>query len=223
MNITKNEVLTNGVKALEEMMGMVNQAPVLNIDTLNPEETVIVIVDMVKGFAIEGILSSPRINKLIEPIVKLTKKCKAMGIKVIAFADSHSKDSLELRFRPEHCLENSIESELVDEIKELGVDRVFYKNSTNGFITDEYLEWIKTSGSKFKNFIIVGVCSDICISQYALTKKAYFNERNMDYRVIVSMDSIDTYDLGAHNADLMNLFSIYQLIDNGIEVVKIVE
>ncbi|QUH21935.1 cysteine hydrolase family protein [Alkaliphilus sp. B6464] len=223
MSINRNEVLTKGIKALEGMIDVVNVAPALDIAQLNPEETVLSIVDMVKGFTTEGILSSPRAKELIDPIKRLLEKSKSRGFTVVAFLDSHTKESMELKFRPEHCLQGTEESELVDEMKNLGIDLVFPKNSTNGFITDEYLNWIKTSGSKFKNFIIVGVCSDICISQYALTKKSYFNERDMNSRVIVPMNYTDTYDLGVHNADLMNLFSFYQLIDNGIEVVKTIE
>ncbi|OPZ83964.1 MAG: hypothetical protein BWY74_04327 [Firmicutes bacterium ADurb.Bin419] len=44
--------------------------------------------------------------------------------------------------------------------------------------------------------------------------------KNQKYRVIVPVNAVDTYDLGAHNGDLVNVMALYNMIINGIEVVK---
>lgn len=219
----KRVFLENSKKILEEMIGIVDKVDSIDLNSLCSEETVFCIVDMVNGFAKEGILSSPRINNLIEPIKKLMEKCKEKNIKVIAFADSHPKDSIELKFRPKHCVKGTVESEIIEELTSLGIDKVFEKNSTNGFVTEEYMSWIEDEGQKYNNFIVVGDCTDICVSQYVITQKGYFNERNMDKRIIVPINAVDTYDLGVHNAEFLNLISYYQMIDNGIEVVKSID
>lgn len=216
-----NKIISKINKSTEIINQMVdiinNSAAEIDYDSFNSSETLLVIVDMVKGFAVEGALSSERINKLIEPVLKIFKEAKQRGYKIIAFRDKHTVDSVELLFRVEHCTTN-FESDLIDGLE--NIDICFDKNSTNGFITEEHLNWMKLNGEKYKNIIIVGDCTDICISQYALTLKAYFNERNIDNRIIIPIDNIDTYDYGVHNGDLLNIFSLYQFIDNGIEVVK---
>ncbi|WP_425447875.1 cysteine hydrolase family protein [Dethiothermospora halolimnae] len=224
MRLNKESLLTNGVKSLEGMLDMIDKAPKLNIDNLDSNKTILIIIDMVNGFAKKGILSSPRVNDLISPITKLQNKCIMKDIYTLAFIDNHTKDSIELKFRPKHCIEDTDESKLVKEIEELGVDKVIKKNSTNGFVNEAFIDWKDALENKdFDNFIIVGDCTDICISQFALTLKAYFNERNLDKRVIVPINAVDTYDLDIHNGDLMNLISLYQFIDNGIEVVKSID
>lgn len=40
----------------------------------------------------------------------------------------------------------------------------------------------------------------------------------MDKRIIVPMNAVETFDLGAHNGDLMNLFALYNMHTCGIEV-----
>lgn len=68
-------------------------------------------------------------------------------------------------------------------------------------------------------FIVTGVCTNICIEQFALTLKTYFNKQNVKSRVIVPINTVETYDLDIHNGDLMNVMALYNMIVNGIEVV----
>lgn len=72
-------------------------------------------------------------------------------------------------------------------------------------------------------FIITGVCTDICVHQFSLTLKTYFNKQNKESRVIVPVNTVETYDLGMHNGDLMNIMALYSMTVNGIEVVAGVE
>ncbi|WP_066501710.1 isochorismatase family cysteine hydrolase [Abyssisolibacter fermentans] len=201
---------------IEEKSKMKN----IDITSLHYNKTVLIIVDMVKGFSDYGLLSSPRVKKLVPSIVSLQRKCKESSIYTIAFVDNHTEQSIELKFRPKHCIKGTREDELVNEIKEVGIDKIISKNSTNGFVAKEFLNWLEENEDRYDNFIVVGVCTDICISQFVLTLKAYFNENNMDKRVIVPIDYVDTYDFGIHSGDIMNLISIYQMLDNGIEVIK---
>ena len=179
---------------------------------------------MVNGFAKEGMLSSPRINNLIPEIVKIAKICNDLGIKIINFADTHTENSVEFESYPAHCLKNTNECEIIDELKALYSDdsRVFEKNSTNGFLEPDFINYLEDYGS-VKNFIIVGDCTDICIQQLALSIKAFFNRFNLASQVIVPINAVDTYDLGDHNGDLMNLMALYNMSINGIKLVKNIE
>ena len=47
--------------------------------------------------------------------------------------------------------------------------------------------------------------------------------QNKNYRVIVPINAVDTYDLGIHNGDLVNIMALYNMIINGVEVVRNIE
>lgn len=207
-------------KALMEICEIINNVSKINLDDLVPEDTILIIVDMVKGFAIKGALSSPRIGDLIGPMTSFVLKAKEAGISTMAFKDCHTKSSKEFDTFPEHCLDGTLESEIVEEIDKLGIDIVIPKNSTNGFVAKDFEEVKEEILSKYKNFIIVGDCTDICIMQFAQTLKAYFNEYDFEKRVIVPTTLVDTFEFDMHNATLMNIMSLYLMKSMGIEVVK---
>lgn len=47
--------------------------------------------------------------------------------------------------------------------------------------------------------------------------------QNKKARVIVPVNTVETYDLGLHDGDLMNIMALYNMMINGIEVVAGVE
>lgn len=207
---------------LEEMKKFLEERPDLDIKELNSKETVLVIVDMINGFCKEGNLSSPRIKALIPETERILRLCKENEIKAIAFADSHSEDSPEFSSYPSHCVRGTWESEVVDELKEVAELKIINKNSTNGFLEDEFQDWLKNN-PQIKNFIIVGDCTDICVEQFANTLKAYFNMKNIKARVIVPISAVETYDLGYHYAELLNIVALMIMAGNGVEIVKTVK
>ena len=90
--------------------------PSLALSTLDSESTALFVVDMVEGFARQGAMASPRVEALIAPIAALAGRCEAAGIPVVAFADTHAPDSLELQAYPPHCLRGTEEARLCPEI-----------------------------------------------------------------------------------------------------------
>lgn len=223
MRITnKEDFLKKGTKAIEEIFNMLTKLPVLNIGALKPKNTVLVIVDMINGFVREGALKSPRAEALIPDIVKLSKACSELGINKIAFADNHTSSSPEFESYPAHCMTGTSEAEVVNEIKEIGGYKLIPKNSTNGFLEEEFQQWLEQN-TQVDTFIVAGVCTDICVQQFAITLKAFFNMRNKKGRVIVPLNAVDTYDLAVHNGDFMNVMSLYSMIGSGIEAVKEIE
>lgn len=175
---------------------------------------IIFIVDMVNGFAKKGNLFSPNINSLIKPIKNLLTKVISSETKVIAFNDAHNEHSPEFHTYPHHCLENTVESQLVDELQSNNI-KIIKKNSTNGFFAFDFkpnLQW--------DNIIIVGCCTDICVYQFALSCKTWFNQHNKEVNVIVPMAMTHTYDEKEHPANILNQYAWYSMIKNGISVVN---
>lgn len=212
----------DSIAALAEILDVLQSKPALNIRELKPENTVLVIVDVVKGFCVKGNLFSPRIKALVSEVERVMRLCKEHGIQVICFADSHPKNSPEYKTYPEHCGVGTEESELVDELKAIGGYRLFLKNSTSGFLEKEFQEWLEAN-AQITNMIVVGDCTDICVEQFASTAKAYYNMKNVGARIIVPMDTVETFDLGAHNARLMNTVAFMIMAGNGVELVQTVQ
>jgi len=218
----KENFLKKCSKTLEEILDMVGNLPKLKLNELKAKKTALIIVDMVNGFAREGALKSSRVEALIPEIIKLSKAFSEQGMSKIAFADCHTDESPEFSFYPEHCKWNTSESEIVDEIKSIGGYLLINKNSTNGFIEKEFQNWL-INNVKIENFIVTGDCTDICVQQFAITLKTWFNMQNRKVRVIIPANAVDTYDFGMHNAELMNAVALYNMHSNGIELVSSIE
>ena len=150
------------------------------------------------------------------------KKFKEKDMTVIAFADAHKPDSIELTNFPEHCIAGTYESEVVEELQSIGGYTLFPKNSVNGFLEDAFLEWYGRH-DRIKNWIVTGDCTDICILNFALTLKNDRNRRNKESRVIVPLSMVETYDGEGHNAEFMNLSAAAIMLNQGIEIVKNIE
>jgi nicotinamidase-related amidase len=221
-HLEKKAFIDKSIKTLESIVDILENLPSFKLATLKSEDTALVIVDMVNGFAREGALKSDRIEGLIPNIVELIKLSQKRNIVNIAFLDSHTENCPEFENYPDHCMRGTSESELVDEIKGAGDYVLINKNSTNGFLEEEFKKWLE-GNKNITNFILCGDCTDICILQFASTLKAYFNIQDRKSNIIVPMDVVETYDLDVHDADLMNLFSLYNMIGNGIKVVKTIE
>jgi len=216
---SKNDFIRKSANTLEEILDLLEKLPVVNLEDLSAKQTVFVIVDMINGFAREGALASPRVEALISEIAGLSKKCDEYKISKLAFADCHTEVSPEFEAYPVHCMAGSSEGEIVDEIKEIGGYNLIPKNSTNGFLEEEFKKWL-SENPEINTFIVTGDCTDICVQQFAITLKTWFNMINRKVRVIVPLNAVETYDLGAHEAELMNVMALYNMIINGVEVVK---
>ena len=206
-------------KLLKELNNLKNNLLELNtenISNLNLSKTILFIVDMNNGFAKEGLLYSPRVENLIKPIENFSKHICSDLNRIIAFTDSHDENSIELLNYPTHCLKNSVESDIVDEIKDIKNLEIIQKNSTNGFFVLNDIDF-----DDIDNIIIVGDCTDICIYQLSITLKSYFNQNNINKNIIVPMNLVDTYNIdNVHNAELLNIVFLNSMIQNGINVVK---
>ncbi len=218
MDLTLFNDLAKALTTLKTIGEELSQLPVLPLKDLDPEKTVLLHIDIVDGFLHTGALSSPRAASILPYVVDLNERLADFS--KIFILDEHPDDAVEFRAYPPHCVAGSGESELVDDLKVFAENAyIFKKNSTNllhapGFLDllDEHPEW--------ETFLIVGVVTDICVLQGALTLKTYFDQLQQKKRLVVLTKGVDTYDLPAamHDATLMNLFTLYNLQMNGIEL-----
>lgn len=218
----KNDFLKRSTHSLGEIYEMISNAPVLDLESLHSRKTALVIVDMINGFVREGALQSLRVEGIIPQITELMKKCEEKGIVKLAFADCHGEESPEFDAYPAHCMRGSTEGEIVEEIQGMGGYTLITKNSTNGFLEEEFRVWLNENEG-INTFIVTGDCTDICVQQFAITLKTWFNMNNEKSRIIIPVNAVETYDLGTHNGDLVNVMALYNMIINGVEVVRSVD
>lgn len=221
-DIVKEDFLKNSAQTMMDIVESIAALPSYKLSDLRSEDSVLIVVDMVNGFAREGALKSSRIEDLIPAVSRTCRACSEKKIKIVMFSDCHTGESTELESYPPHCMEGTSENELVSELKDIKGYTLINKNSTNGFLENEFQQWIKDN-SGITNFIITGDCTDICVLQFSETLKAYFNTHDMKSNIIVPIDCVDTFDGGLHDADIMNVFSVFSMMGNGIKVVKTIE
>lgn len=192
----------------------------IELSEFDKDKTVLIVIDMVNGFVYSGPLSSPRVAGIVKNIARLNEKTK--GFKKVFFMDSHEENSMEFGSFPMHCIRGSHEAELIPELKNYfseGPDTLYiHKNSTNGFSSKVFKEWLEKNMDEVDNYIITGCVTDICVLQFALSLKAYFNEINKSKKIVVPKDCVETYDGGSHDGNIMNLFALYNMHTSGIEI-----
>lgn len=176
------------------------------------------IVDMINGFVKEGPLADPAICSIIKPIEQIIKDFKQKNYPIVAFCDSHQVDSKEFDAFLPHCIEGTKQSELIDEYLPYQKDMVtIKKNSTNGFVAPAFIEWFKNQPI-YKQYIIVGCVSDICVLQLASSMIAYVHEHNLDSKVIISKDTSETYQIENHPRESFNYMAYTLLEQLGVTV-----
>jgi len=199
-----------------------------------PEHVGVVSVDVIKGFCTIGPLSSPRINNIVQPIARLFEQAWAQGIRDIALPhDNHPADAIEFAQYAPHCIRGTEEAETVDAFKALPFFpqlTIIDKNSIDVGVNTEFNKWL-AARPHINTWIVVGDCTDICTYQLATHLRTTANEnQRAGIRVIVPLNTVDTYDLpvdvalriGAtpHDAEILHLTFLYSMRLNGIEIVS---
>ncbi len=181
----------------------------LLIKNLKIYEEVLIVVDMVNGFAREGMLASPLVDAIVPNVVEYVEEAKKENRLIIFIKDTHDKDSVEFRrFGDEpHCLRGTREAQLVDELVPYEEETIsFEKNSTSfmfgknpnfkyGFI--EMLDGLEN----LKKVQVCGCCTDICDTNGVLPMMNYFDENNRRVDVELLEDAMATFDAPWHNSE----------------------
>lgn len=177
----------------------------------------VLVVDMVNGFIKEGALSDLSILHIVDPIKDILSTVKDH----LFICDSHDLNAKEFNAYPIHCVKETNESEVIDELLPYAKRRIT-KNSTNTFVAPAFQELLPELLEHHRDFMIVGCCSDICVLQLALSLNTYFNEKNLEeHRVIVPYEMIETYHNEGHNQETYNEFACRLMVSNGVHVAKV--
>jgi len=198
-----------------------------------PEHTAIISVDVINGFCTIGPLASPRVEAIVKPIARLFTRAWDLGVRHIVLSqDTHEPDAVEFDAWPRHCVRGTPEAETVDAFKKLPFfDQILLleKNSISTGLNAGFNAWL-AAHPQVDTFIVVGDCTDLCVYQLAMHLRLDANARQLQRRVIVPANAVDTYDqtvevaqtVGGlpHAAELHHAFFLYHMALNGVEVVK---
>jgi nicotinamidase-related amidase len=217
---------------LEEWYNNLSDLPLQELIATQPERVAFISIDVINGFCKTGPLASQRVGRIAQPIAALFERAYDQGVRAFALTqDTHDVDSPEFTVYPPHCIVGTEESEAVDELKALPFFdevAVFPKKSINSHIGTDLGAWI-AKHPQVDTFVVVGDCSDLCTYQAAMQLRLEANAQNIQRRVVVPADVVDTFDtpvsvakeLGifAHDGDLHHVLFLHHMASNGVEVV----
>ena len=133
----------------------------------------------------------------IEFFNELIKEAKQSGKLIVFIKDTHTKESTEFeRFgNTNHCLENTFESELINELKTFENDKdtiSIQKNSTSFMEAPEFRKLMEHE-KEMNEFDVIGCCTDICVANGTIALANYLDENNRSHTIRVHEDAIATY------------------------------
>ena len=179
----------------------------------------LLVIDMVNGFVKEGALADEYINNITPNIIKLIEEYIENSDDIISIQEGHNKNSKEFENFPEHCILGTKEAELIEELKPYKEKmNIIRKNSTSGFITNKFLEYLKNNEENLEEIILTGCCTDLCIMNFALPLKNYINENNLNIKVIIYKNCVETYNSELHKREEYNDIAFKIMKQNGIEI-----
>jgi nicotinamidase-related amidase len=131
--------------------------------TLNPRDTVVMVIDMQNDFAHpKGRLFVPDSRRTIDSIARLLRRARELEIPIIYTQDWHMRDDPEFRIWGEHALAGSWGAEIIEELKPSENDIIIRKPRYDAFYGTD-LEYILTRILKRDNIIITGTVANICV------------------------------------------------------------
>jgi nicotinamidase-related amidase len=207
--------------------------PALGLSEVIPDasKAAIISVDVTEGFCYQGPLSSPRVATIVDPIARLFEQAWQYGLRnFILTQDTHDPQAVEFAQWPAHCVRGSVEAETVSAFKALPFFdhfTLFEKNSIASGLNAGLNDWL-AAHPQVDTFIVVGDCTDLCTYQLAMHLRLDANERQLQRRVIVPANCVQTYDLPVetarelgilpHPGDLLHAIFLYHMQLNGVEV-----
>lgn len=184
-------------------------------------EEALFVIDMNNGFCEKGNLADSSIKVIVPEIITLIRKNLKKGEGLFVVNDKHTADSVELQRYLEHC-HNDYESRTIKELQiyEQYANKIFYKNSTCALFASGVIDTIMDMVN-LKTVIIVGCCTDICIQNFAIALRNFFDELNIKVEIIVPQNAVETYHIpNIHDREKSNKRAYETMENNGIKLIK---
>jgi len=152
----------------------------------------VLVTDMLRGFLEEGypLYCGAKSRDIIPNIQGLLERELAQGAKVFFICDDHDPNDLEFKMFPPHCIEGTVEAEVIPELARYPGE-IIPKKRYSGFFGTALKAKLKEL--KPEKIIVCGVCTDICVMHTVA------DARNRNYEVEVPVDCVASFDEKAHH------------------------
>lgn len=186
-------------------------------------EQLTIVVDMVNGFAKEGVMADPYIMHIVPAIRSyMEEDLNSNNKAVVVIKENHDEHASEFNIHPPHCIKGTKEAMLVDELVDLEpYCYTFLKNSTSAIWAPGFIDFIKAviKNPKFRKIRVVGCCTDICVMDLSIPLKKLLDELNIDVEVIIPKEAVETFEIkGVHERDEWNDMAFRFMGQAGIKV-----
>ena len=188
---------------------------------INEIEEAVFVIDMNVGFCEKGNLADPSIKHIVPNIVEIIRSVLEKGEGLFIVNDFHNKKSVELKRYAGHC-DTEEERMTIEKLRvfESYATRLFYKNSTCALFAPGMMDMLMEM-VMLKRVILVGCCTDICIQNFAIALRNFFDELNMDIEIIVPKDAVETFHIpNVHDRNENNKRAYTVMENTGVRLVK---
>lgn len=161
------------------------------------------IIDMNNGFVNFGDMANPEYNRLVPEQFRMINKIRREDGLLNFILEGHNEDAIEFNTYPKHCVLGTKEADLIPEFiteKDKENTNTYYKNCINGMLNRNLQADIR----KLKNLreiIVEGVCTDLCVFDFARTVLRYFDELNREITMFIVKNAVDTFDAPGHDKE----------------------
>jgi nicotinamidase-related amidase len=166
---------------------------------MNPNRAFIA-VDLVHDF-IEGKFGSNRAIEVAKDSVNFLSSLNKKE-KIVLTIDSHLKNDPEFEVWGEHCVKNTLGSELYQGLKDLEAYRI-YKRYYDAFFQSDLEGYLKANS--VKELYIFGISTDICVEH--TVAGAFFRY----YKINVIEDLCCSIDIKEHEQALNRMKKLYKV------------
>lgn len=165
------------------------------IEKLKEYRKMLYTIDMVNGFVNMGALHDKHIRGTIPEQIKLIEKFRKEREGIAFIKDCHTKDSIEFKNYPPHCIVGTKEALLVPELQPYEKDAFGYpKNSTSAMFAPNMITDLDAM-KNLEEVVGVGCCTDICVMNFLIPLKNYFNQQNRDVTIFAVKKAMDTFHI----------------------------
>lgn len=178
-------------------------------------------VDTINAFCRVGAMADAKVLETLPNLLTLINTAIKDEEGQIGFIkDWHTLGCREFDRYPVHSLADTIESEVIEELKPYEKDALVYqKNSTSAIFAKGFMKDIKRL-RQIEQIIIVGWCTDICDMNLAIPLQNYFDETDKRVDIIIPTNAVDTYDSFNHNKNEYNEMAFKLMEQAGIKLVR---
>lgn len=179
------------------------------------------LIDMNNGFCEKGNLADPTIKQIVPNIIQIIQDVLEREEGFYVVNDQHDEKSVELNRYAPHCNTTEETATIAELAKyETVANGIFYKNSTCALFAPGMMEMLLKMNN-LERVIITGCCTDICIQNFAVALRNFFDQFNMNVEIIVPRNAVETFDIpNVHDRAKYNERAFNVMQDTGIKLIK---